>query len=60
MNTILASNPNEILFRADLLDAAVRIEQELQGERRPDVLADAAEDAHFTVTTVAELLVQRQ
>ena len=60
MNTVLASNPNEILFRADLLDAAVRIEQERQGERRPDVIADAAEDAHFTVTTVAELLAQRQ
>ena len=59
LNTVLASSPDEILFRADLLDAAVRIEQELEGERRPDVLADAAEDAHFTVSTVAELLVPR-
>lgn len=53
---LLADLPDEVILRAELSDAITRIEQELAGTRRADVLADLAADAQDTLTDLAEVL----
>ena len=56
LDTALAGMPAEVTVRAELIDAGIRIEQELESERRPDVLADIAEDARRSLAEVGEAL----
>ena len=56
MDRLLARLPDEITVRAELVDAITRIELELRGRRRPDALAEIAEDARDAVGEVPEAL----
>ncbi len=56
LNSVLAAMPEEVIVRMELFDAVARIERELEGERRPDVLADIAVDARRSLAEVGELL----
>ena len=51
-----ANLPEEVITRAELIDAVTRIEQELEDRRRPDVLAGFAEDARRALAEAAEAL----
>ncbi len=52
----LADIPDEIIARAELIDAVALTEQELAEERRPDVLADLGEDVREALAAAAEAL----
>jgi hypothetical protein len=52
----LANLPEEVAVRAQLIDVSARIQQELAGERRPDVLASLAEEARGALADAAEVL----
>lgn len=52
----LAGVPDEIIARAELIDAVALTKEELAGERRPDVLADLGEDAREALADAAEAL----
>lgn len=56
VNSVLAAMPGEVILRMELFDAVMRIERELARDRRPDVLADIAEDARRSLAEVDELL----
>ncbi len=56
LDTVLAAMPEEVIVRMELFDAVMRIERELARDRRPDVLADIAEDARRSLAEVGELL----
>ena len=55
LDAVLAGMPENLAARAELVDAVVRIELELQSRRRPEVLADVAEDARVALGEVAQL-----
>lgn len=60
LDTMMAARPKEVISRADLLDVVTRIELELENERRPDLLADIAEDGRRALEEVAEALKSSQ